>query len=179
MSAFRFIQQLGRAGYLDEVAPHLVLVRRKRLFEHWQASALRAAREQPMKLVLRGDPRSELRYLFTTQPSVCLALFAAADALGLGHVEGVPPYVYVERLPSSGSAWRAFRHCAVGEAPDIVVRQALAPKSVFRGAVREKDVAACDILQVWLDVAVHPSRGAEQARLIEKKVLSRIIEAEA
>jgi hypothetical protein len=179
MSAFRFVQQLARDGYLDEGAPHLMLVRRKRLFEHWHAAALRSARELPMKLVLRGDITRELRRLLAGQPSVCLGLFAAADALGLGHVEGVPPYVYVERLASSVSTWKAFRPCAAGEAPDVVVRQALAPQSVFRAAVREKGIAACDVLQVWLDVAAHPSRGAEQARLIEKKVLSRIIEAEA
>jgi len=30
-----------------------------------------------------------------------------------------------------------------------------------------------DILQVWLDVSQHPSRGKEQADLIWRKILSR------
>jgi hypothetical protein len=37
-------------------------------------------------------------------------------------------------------------------------------------------MAACDVLQVWIDVASHPSRGREQADLIRKRVLQRVIE---
>ena len=35
---------------------------------------------------------------------------------------------------------------------------------------------ACDVLQVWLDVAAHPSRGEEQAELIYRKVLRPVVE---
>jgi hypothetical protein len=42
--------------------------------------------------------------------------------------------------------------------------------------VRAGGLAASDILQVWIDVATHPSRGREQADLIRKRVLHRIIE---
>ncbi len=109
----------------------------------------------------------------------CLALFAAADALGRGFVHGVPPYVYVQRVqPQHISAWKNLRPCTPGEPPDLVLRQAPAVQSVFRGLVRPEGMAACDVLQVWLDVAGHPSRGREQADLIEKRILSRIIEGE-
>ena len=37
-------------------------------------------------------------------------------------------------------------------------------------------MASCDILQVWIDVTTHPSRGREQADLIRKRVLHRVIE---
>jgi hypothetical protein len=104
-------------------------------------------------------------------------LFAAADALRLGFVSGVPPYVYVHRIqPANLAAWKNLRACAPGEPPDLIVRQAPAPQSVFRAMVRPEGMAACDVLQLWVDVASHPSRGREQADLIRRRVLHRLIE---
>ena len=40
--------------------------------------------------------------------------------------------------------------------------------------VHSGGMAASDVLQVWVDVAAHPSRGREQADLIRKRVLRRI-----
>lgn len=175
MSAFRFVQQLHNEGYLSESGPYLHLVRREDLFRRWQASAVRSVKEVPMKYPLKGDPRAQLRRVVSSGRA-CLALFAAADALKLGFVEGVPPYVYVEYVqPSSVSAWKNLRHCEPGEAPDLILRQAPAPQSVFRGLVHPSGVAASDVLQIWADVASHPSRGREQADLIRKRVLERVI----
>jgi hypothetical protein len=42
--------------------------------------------------------------------------------------------------------------------------------------VRPQGLAACDVLQIWVDVASHPSRGQEQADMIRKRVLHRVIE---
>ena len=129
-----------------------------------------------MRFVLPGDMQAQLRKMLGSGRA-CLALFAAADAMQLGFVEGVPPYVYVQRIrPANLAAWKKLRVCAPGESPDLIVRQAPAPESVFRGVVRPEGVAACDVLQVWVDVAAHPSRGREQADLIRKRVLHRIIE---
>jgi hypothetical protein len=50
---------------------------------------------------------------------------------------------------------------------------------VFRGAVELDGVAVSDVLQIWLDVSAHPSRGEEQADLIRRKVLGKIIESAA
>ena len=106
----------------------------------------------------------------------CLGLFGAADELGFGFVHGVPPYVYVRRLsPVSLAAWKNLGPVALGESPDVIVRQASSPESVFRGIVRPHGLASCDLLQVWLDVAHHPSRGEEQAGVIRKRVLDRLI----
>jgi hypothetical protein len=169
MSAFRFVQQLEDEGYLHESSASLALVRREQLFERWQAADHRPRREAQMRFVLPGAPRAELGKLLVSGRA-CLALFAAADALRLGFVRGVPPHVYVERLqPSSLGSWKNLRPCEPGESPDVVLRQPLAPKSVFRGMVRA--AASCDVLQVWLDVASHPSRGREQADLISQRVL--------
>ena len=174
MSAFRFVQQLQEAGYLHESASHLRLVRRAQLFEQWQAVA-KPMKEVPVRFLLAGDPRMQLRKMLDSGRA-CLALFAAADALKLGFVEGVPPYVYVQRIqPASLSAWKNVRPCAPGESPHAIVRQAPAPQSVFRGIVRRDGMASCDVLQVWVDVASHPARGREQAEHIRRRVLDPLI----
>lgn len=176
MSAFRFVQQLQREGYLHESAPYLNLVRREDLFGRWQAFSPRSPREVPMRSLLPGDRQAQLRRM-AGSGRACLALFAAADALGIGFVHGVPPYVYVQRIqPANLAAWKNLRPCAPGEAPDLIVRQAPVPQSVFRGVVRPEGMAACDVLQVWVDVAAHPSRGREQADMIRKRILRRVIE---
>lgn len=176
MSAFRFVQQLQREGYLHESSPYLNLVRREDLFGRWQALSARSPREVPMRFVLPGDQQAQLRRMLGSGRA-CLALFAAADALKVGFVRGVPPYVYVQRIqPANLAAWKNLRLCAPGESPDVIVRQAPAPQSVFRGLVRPDGIAACDVLQVWVDVAAHPSRGSEQADMIRKRVLHRVIE---
>jgi hypothetical protein len=176
MTAFRLVRQLQQEGYLDERANHLRLVRRDDLLRRWQASAERAVREVPMRFVLPGAAEVQLGKVLAGGRA-CLALFAAADALRLGHVSGVPRYVYVERLrPSSLEAWKSLRPSAAGEPPDVIVRQAPAPRSVFRGMVQSAGGPASDVLQVWLDVAAHPSRGREQADHIRKRALQRLIE---
>jgi hypothetical protein len=43
---------------------------------------------------------------------------------------------------------------------------------VFRAAVVRNDLPLCDVIQVWLDVAHHPSRGASQAKEIWRRVLA-------
>ena len=178
MSAFRFVQQLEREGYLHESAPHLRLVRREDLFNRWQALSARSPREVAMRFLLPGDPQAQLRRVLAGGRA-CLALFAAADALRLGFVSGVPPYVYLLRIHSPHSAaWKDLRACEPGERPDLIVRQAPAMQSVFRGLVRPGGMAACDVLQVWVDVSSHPSRGREQADLIRKRVLHRLIEGD-
>ena len=61
MSAFRFVQQLGRDGYLHESASYLNLVRRDELFHRWQAwSMVKRVHAMPMRFVFRGDPHVAL-----------------------------------------------------------------------------------------------------------------------
>jgi len=176
MSAFRFVQQLQRQGHLHESAPYLSLVRREDLLDRWQALSARSVTEAPMRFVLPGDRLAQVRRMLGSGRA-SLALFAAADALQLGFVHGVPPYVYVQRIqPANLAAWKNLRACEPAEPPDVIVRQAPAPQSVFRGLVRPGGVAACDVLQIWVDVAAHPSRGREQADLIRERVLRGVIE---
>jgi hypothetical protein len=154
----------------------LSLVRREDLLDRWQALSARSVTEVPMRFVLPGDRLAQVRGMLGSGRA-SLALFAAADALQLGFVHGVPPYVYVQRIqPANLAAWKNLRACEPAEPPDVIVRQAPAPQSVFRGLVRPGGVAACDVLQIWVDVAAHPSRGREQADLIRKRVLRGVIE---
>jgi hypothetical protein len=175
MSAFRLVQQLQAEGYLHESAPYLRLVRREHLFARWQAATLSRVEEIPMRFLLRGDPQSVLRPILQSGRA-CLALFAAADASGFGFVSGVPLYVYVQRLKRTNlAAWKNVVPAKLGEVPDLIMRRAQAPQSVFRGIIRPNGLAACDVLQVWLDVSGHPSRGHEQADLIRRRVLDPVL----
>jgi Holliday junction resolvase len=176
MSAFRFVQQLSGEGFLDESSPRFNLVRREELFRRWRSEALRSSPEMPMSFLIRGPAQLQLREIVSGSKG-CLALFAAADALKLGHVKGVPPYVYVSRLLRlDRNGLKGMVPASPGEPPDLILKQARAPQSVFRSAVHPDGMAVCDVLQVWLDVSAHPSRGEEQAELIYRKVLKRIIE---
>lgn len=175
MSAYRLVQQLQLEGYLHESDPYLNLVRREHLFSRWQAAASRRVEEIPMRFLLRGDLQSQLRPILQSGRA-CLALFAAADALGFDFVTGVVPHVYVQRLqPANVAAWKNLVPVSPGESPDLVMRRAPAVQSVFRGIVRPKGMSACDVLQVWLDVSGHPARGQEQADVIRRRVLEPLI----
>jgi hypothetical protein len=194
MSAFRFVRQLRVEGFLDESASALRLVRRERLLRRWQAANLRPAREVAMRWVLRGDPARQLRDALhayalassassgrsrrssATPPRAAVALFAAADALGLGFVRGVAPHIYLERLSPDALQRLGLSLDAPGASPDVYVRVPAAPESVFRGAVRRDGVPVSDVLQVWLDAAAHPARGAEQADLIYRRVLKPLLD---
>jgi hypothetical protein len=175
MSAFRLVQSLQGEGYLHESAPYLRLVRREQLFRRWQEANARPVHEVPMRFVLRGDPRKELRRLLSSGRA-CLGLFAAAEVLHFGFVHGVPPHVYVQGLrPRNLAAWKSVAEAEPGEKPDLILREASAPQSVFRGQVRADSLPVSDILQVWLDVSSSASRGREQAELIRKRVLNGLM----
>jgi len=63
------------------------------------------------------------------------------------------------------------------EQAGIYVRIPANRESVFRGVVRKDGVLVSDVVQVWLDVAQHPSRGREQAAVVWKRILSPAIES--
>lgn len=176
MSASRFLQQLRSEGYLDDSSQHIALVRRRELFRRWRSAVMRPSPELPMRFLIRSPAEKQIQELLAKhEGDACLGLFAAADALRLGHVSGVPPYIYVPKLPSRDDMrWRALFAASPSETPDIIVRQALSPKSAFRGAVHKEGLIVSDVIQVWQDVANHPSRGEEQADLIYEKALRSI-----
>jgi Holliday junction resolvase len=178
MSASRLIQLLREEHFLDESAADLRLVRRAELFRRWRAAAHRFRRELPMRFLVPGAIKERLKRLLSNH-NACLGLFAAAEAHKLGHVHGVLPYVYVESFPGmAGESWQELVPPSPGESSHLILKMPSAPQSVFRGAVLVDGVKVSDILQVWLDVSEHPSRGDEQAVLIQKKVLGHIIDGD-
>lgn len=176
MSSFRLIQQLRNEGYLDESSSHLKLVRRKSLFRRWLSSVETPVKELPMRFRLRSEPLKELKRL-SKKNQLCLGLFGAAGALHFGFVSGVPPYVYIQRLNSTDiSKWKNVIPAGPNEPPDFILREPSACQSVFRGMVTVDELNVSDILQIWLDVSSHPSRGQEQADLIRNRILASIID---
>jgi Holliday junction resolvase len=177
MSVSRFLNQLRKEGYLDNSSRNLVLVRRHELFRRWRSAVMRPSPELPMKFLIRSPVEQQIQGLLKKQDGeACLGLFAAADALRIGHVSGVPPYIYVPKLPRpDDKKWRALAAASPSEKPDLIVKQALSPESVLRGAIDQNGLIVSDVIQVWLDVANHPSRGEEQADLIYEKVFSPVV----
>jgi hypothetical protein len=181
MSAFRFIRQLRREGFLDEEDEEFRVVRREGLMRRWQAVNLRSVVDLPMRWIVRGGSEQRLQEALrlhraskSGKPRACLGLLAAANALGMGFVHGVKPHLYVEKpdvafLKSLGLSAEGAEH-----APDVLLRMPLFRESVFRAAVECDGVPVADMLQVWLDVSTFPARGAEQADELRKSVLAPI-----
>lgn len=191
MSAFRFIEQFSKAGFLAEEHEGLRVVRIEELMNRWLAANQRSVSEIGLRWVLRGRKnaledavrsyvQSEEKkrhhasdnYSLVDRQRACIALFAAAEALGVGFVHGVQPYLYIERMEQGILEKLGFSASSVEVDPDVHVRVPRNDESVFRAVVWNDGVPVCDVLQVWLDVAQHPSRGKEQADLIWRKILA-------
>jgi hypothetical protein len=198
MSAFRFVEQLSKQGFLESDSGQLRIVRSKELMNRWLAASQRRVVEVPMRWVLdkgketlasalrfyesadlmrsRGAQKSSGR-LLSPRPRLCLGLFGAAEALGIGFVQGVKPYLYLERMSADVLRDLGLSASAPEGQADIYVRIPGNHESVFRGVVRKDGVLVSDVVQVWLDVEQHPSRGREQADVIWKRILSPAIES--
>ena len=57
----------------------------------------------------------------------------------------------------------------------MIVKQAPFPRSLFNAAVAREGMLVADVLQIWLDVSSSPARGEEQADLLRRKVLEKVI----
>jgi hypothetical protein len=91
-------------------------------------------------------------------------------------VHGVKPYLYLERLNVEMLRELGLSGNAEEKEADLFVRIPGNRESVFRGVVRKDGVPVSDILQIWLDVSQHPSRGKEQGDLIWREILSPAFE---
>jgi hypothetical protein len=173
-AAWRLLTALKGAGHLDE-GGHLVRV--GELFARWRAAALRPQRELGAVWILPGrSPLERLRRELADMaegnaPSAGLGLFAACDALGVGHVRGAPVHLNVRRANPEMLEKLGLVVAEHGQAADVSVRVARWPESIFRAAARVDGVPVSDLIQCWLDVSSHAARGAEQAAFIWKRVL--------
>jgi hypothetical protein len=181
MTASRFLQQLRRERFLLEPQEFLTLVQREDLFERWSSVAPYGTADVPARFLANVQIEDRVRELLNkVEGDACMGLFAAADGLRVGHVSGVPRYICVRRMPrfnraSPGSnPWNALQPFPK-EAPHVLLRVARFPESTFRGAVRRDGVMVADVIQVWLDVLNHPTRGQGQAEHIFRKVLRPLV----
>lgn len=172
MGAYRQLDQLKHEGFLHESSARLELVRVGELLHRWQAVYQRPARELPVRWLIPEDADHQVADAMGAYGErACLGLFAAARAHGLDHVSGAPVHVYVPDFKQDGLQRMGVVRARPGEIPDVILRIPRAKESVFRGQVMSSRGRAADILQVWLDVASHPSRGKEQADFIYQRIL--------
>jgi hypothetical protein len=192
MSAFRFVEEFSKEGFLESGGGVLRLVRLRELLNRWVAASQRRILEIPMRWVLHRGKKAlwnavrsyqsdeaiaSADQLSSLRPRLCLGLFEAAEALGIGFVHGVKPYLYLERLNAAVLKDLGLSGNAEEEEADLYARIPGNRESAFRGVVRKDGVPVSDILQVWLDVSQHPSRGKEQADLIWRRILSPALES--
>lgn len=192
MSAFRLVRQLSEEGFLEERSG-LRLVRTEELLERWLRASHYRAQETPARWILSSErnrfhaalrsyasrtaaSRSGSKHAGRVPPRLCLGLFAAAEVLGFKFVHGVQAHLYIERIDQEALRDMGLSLETAGREADLFVRVPKYPEAVFRAAVERDGVPTSDILQVWLDVSNHPARGKDQADLLRKRVLSRILD---
>lgn len=190
MSAFRFVEEFSKEGFLEAGAGPLRVVRIRELMNRWLAASQQRVMEIPMGWILQKGKKAlwnALRSvqsvalnpndpLVSPQPRLCLGLFEAAEALGIGFVHGAKPHLYVERLRADVLRDLGLSGNVEEKDAEVYIRIPGTRESVFRGIVRKDGVPVSDILQVWLDVAQHLARGKEQADLIWRKILAPAFE---
>jgi hypothetical protein len=167
----------------------LELVNVEMLLDRWRRAGRKPIQEVPMRWIIPGNRDRQLFEAVRTyvrqfqsqagepdhglfRPRTCVGLFAAADALGFHFVRGVAPHLYLERLHPVALDALGLAPAQQGQQVDVFIRVPSFRESVFRSAVIRYGVPVCDVLQVWLDVADHPTRGANQADAIWRQVLA-------
>jgi hypothetical protein len=197
MSASRLVNQLISEGFVDEHEDHLYVVRADELLERWLAANRQRPRDIPAHWIIKGDDkqflasvaqyasesnagpevRARVRRQVAKMPSrCCIGLFAAADALGLGFVRGVPPHLYLEQLDLDVLLRLGLSIGGSERGADVYIRVPSNKESIFRATVVRDSLPVSDALQVWLDTSAHPARGQEQADEIRRRVLRALLE---
>jgi hypothetical protein len=103
---------------------------------------------------------------------MCVGLFAAADALGLSVVRGVPPHLYMERLDPD--ILQKLGLAVVedsGRLPNVYIRIPANKEAILRPVVLRDNLPVSDVVQMWLDASANQARGREQADEIRRRVL--------
>jgi hypothetical protein len=173
MTATRLINALKQENFI-ETAPSLRLVQRRKLANWWKAAYVKTSVGVPMKFLAPGVPEEQQLRKMLRREDGTLGKFAAARALGVGHVHGATTTLWVPNL-AAAEDWRGLRRMHAGERADLVLRQHPYPRSLLRGRVSHEGIWVSDIIQTWLDVSADPSRGAEQAAELEHGVLANIV----
>jgi hypothetical protein len=186
MSAFRFIRQLEQDRFLDDESEILRLTNREDLMRRWQATYLRPMPEMPLRWIEQVKNEHQVSALLrafngefssgSAQPA-CLGLSAAAECLGFGSAPRVPPrFYYLGTLDREVLRRMGFSPDDAEFRPDLLVRQPVFRKSVFKAAVTRDGILVSDIIQIWLDITAPPAHDVELAHEIRQEALAKIFE---
>lgn len=182
MSASRFVHQLADEGFLDDSGENLRIARADELLERWVAANRKMARDVSAHWILKKDQKQFFADVAeyaakSNRQRLCVGLFSAADALGLGFVHGISPHIYLESLnPDVLQKLGLSVLKDSGYRADVLIRIPAYREAVFRAAVIRDGLPVSDVLQIWLDASIHPARGIEQASEIRRRVLKPLFE---
>jgi hypothetical protein len=186
MSAFRFVRQLERDGFLNMESEYLRLVKREELMRRWLAAYLRPMPEMPLRWIDQAKNEHQVSALFRafngefssgSAVPACLGLSAAAECLGFGSAQRVPPrFYYLGNLDRDVFRRMGFSPDDAEFRPDLFVRQLVFRRSVLKAAVTRDGILVSDIIQIWLDITSPLGRDQELADQIRQYALAKIFE---
>lgn len=175
----RLLGQLKADGFLEHRHGHLELVRIADLLELWRMVAARGTRAEfhvRQKVVGKSMAAwfQNSRRLLGPTTRACEGLFDAAVHLDLKHVLNAPHCLWVD---NDGAPVDEKLLSDLGLIPvkstdphDFTLRVPRFPEALFRAAIWKPDPDLdgwvdhfTDVIQTWMDVSHHPTRGRELA----------------
>lgn len=99
-----------------------------------------------------------------------LRLLSACTALGLGHVSGAQPTVWVPSLDARQLEPLGLVIDSSSSRIDLALAVPRFPESIYR-ALPSSGAPATDIIQCWLETSHYRLRGQEQADFLWRRVL--------
>jgi len=201
MSAFRFLRQLEDEGFLDDSGPVARLANLERLLSRWQSALLKPQKQISCRWLIRGGDERRLVNAINKYQSLvsedgidsrsvgerdlqrnlrlCLGGYAAASWLGFGHVSGMPPLLYLERINSEVLGRLGLVKIEDSRPADVLVKIPSFKEALFRAAVIRNNIRISDVVQIWLESSVNSARGVEQADHIKRCFFAPIIQDNA
>jgi len=197
----RFLALLRQDSHLADTRRGFELVRIEALLSRWSGVLAESVQDVPAWLMgwasgrdegevwreirrvsaedsVRLSRREEDRGFYASRPkyedslTVAVGLFAAANLLGVGHVLGVPTHLYVYEI--DGHAVRSLGvelRRRSEQPPDLFLRMPYSSRAVFRCRIIRDGCPVTDVVQAYVDLLSHPTRGAEQAEVFWEKYL--------
>jgi hypothetical protein len=144
----------------------------RRVLRDWARAAYTRSPRELAVVARLGSVHKSLAKLLHEYSDAALCRYSACEALGVSIVSGAIPSVYLADWDASTLDSAGLRPALAGEQPELVLVEPRFPESVRRGAVQTSQGRCTDIIQCYLDLVDHPTRGREQADAILAKLKS-------
>lgn len=174
-AAARFVQALDAENHLDLRFGDLRIARPLELLTQWRDRMNHPARQEAGAVLAR--PGADVRLLAelaaqrnVERPPMVLRLLSACTALGLGHVSGAQPTVWVPSLDARQLEPLGLVIDSSSSRIDLALAVPRFPESIYR-ALPSSGAPATDIIQCWLETSHYRLRGQEQADFLWRRVL--------